>query len=51
MAAEHPPNYAETGNQSSADNFPPAYNEATGTLDVHQDGIRTASEVASRSRL
>lgn len=48
MASEPPPPRLETGNQPPTEDAPPAYDDATGTLDVHQDGLSAQSQVTGQ---
>jgi hypothetical protein len=47
MASKAPPAYPEP-DQQPAEDAPPAYNDATGTLDHHQDGLQTKTQVRSQ---
>lgn len=40
-----------TGDQPQIDDEPPAYDHATGTLEVRQDGISTESKVGGASHI
>lgn len=46
MASELPPPDQETEDQRTVDDAPPAYNEATGTLDLSRPGVNAQSNIA-----
>jgi hypothetical protein len=48
MASQTPPTHSEIGDQPPSEDAPPAYNDATGTLDLRQDGLSTQSRVAGQ---
>ncbi|KFZ19533.1 hypothetical protein V502_03594 [Pseudogymnoascus sp. VKM F-4520 (FW-2644)] len=51
MASKLPPPDQEKEDQPTLDNAPPAYNEATGTLDVSGGGFTAQSNVADDGRI
>ena len=48
MALRIPPGLSGAGDQPDVEGALPAYNDATGTLDLHQDGLKTQSQVAGQ---
>jgi hypothetical protein len=48
MASNAPPAYAEINDQPPTDDAPPVYNEATGTLDLRQNGLSAQTQVRSQ---
>ena len=46
MASETPPMHLGTGDQQQIDDAPPLYDEATGILNVRQEGLNVQSKVA-----
>ncbi|TVY80303.1 Sterol 3-beta-glucosyltransferase UGT80B1 [Lachnellula suecica] len=51
MASELPPAYSESREQPPADNALPAYNDATGILEVRQDGLSTQTQIRNDGRV
>ncbi|KFY43602.1 hypothetical protein V494_01902 [Pseudogymnoascus sp. VKM F-4513 (FW-928)] len=51
MASKLPPPNPENGEQSAVGDAPPAYNEATGTLDLNRGGLSTQSNFAGDGRI
>jgi hypothetical protein len=47
-SSETPPTHPETGDQPQLDDAPPVYDEATGILDVRQEGLNAQSKVAGQ---
>ena len=45
MASGTSPPYSRTDDQQRIEDIPPTYNDATGTLDVRQDGLSAQTQV------
>jgi hypothetical protein len=49
MASEAPPPaYSASGSEPPTEDAAPTYNDATGTLDVYQDGLSAQTQVRSQ---
>ncbi|KAK4696732.1 hypothetical protein P7C71_g1235, partial [Lecanoromycetidae sp. Uapishka_2] len=51
MASEAPSAHPEIGHQPSIEDAPPAYDDATGALDLRQDGLSTQYQVGDDGRV
>ena len=48
MASDKRPIKVEELDQKQFEDFPPAYNEATGTLDLQRDGLNAQTQMGSQ---